>query len=129
MRNQRQRGEGKIGCIVSLVVLLVLGAIAAKIVPYWWTADQFINSADELASRVGVIGKESVIAQLRVKASELELFEATKPGAVTVNVSSTDGQTGMCAIDIRFQRELDFYGITKYTWVTEKQIRKPWGRF
>ncbi len=123
-----QRGEGKVGCIISLLAFLILAAVAFKIVPYWWSVDQLVSSADELASRAGVINQESVMAQLKAMARELELPEAVAPGAIAVSMSG-DGTMGTCTITLRFSRDLDMYGITKYTWTTDKRISKPWGRF
>lgn len=123
-----QRGEGKVGCIASLLVFLILAAVAIKIVPYWWSVDQLANTADELASRAGVLNVDTLTAQLKAKARDLELVEAMKPGAIRVAMQG-DGQMGNCTITLRFSRDLDFYGITKYTWTTEKVITKPWGRF
>lgn len=123
-----QRGEGKVGCIVSLVVFLVLGAVAWKIVPYWWSVDQLINTADELASRAGVLNAETLMAQMKAKAKEQELMEALAPGAIVVNISGS-GESGNCTISLRFTRELDFYGVTKYAWSTDRRISKPWGRY
>jgi hypothetical protein len=132
----RQRGEGKVGCIISLVVLLVLGGAAAKLVPYWWDLDQFFSSADELASRAGTIastpekGEETIKTQLMAKARELELPEAARPGAVTVSVTSGgDSSNGRCTIRIKFSRTLDFYGLTSTVWATDKTIAKPWGKY
>lgn len=123
-----QRGEGKIGCIVSLLVFLILAGIGFKIVPYWWAVDQLVSSADELASRAGMLPKETLGAQLKAKAQELELHEAMKAGAIAVSIQG-DGQTGSCSITLRFTRDIDMYGITKVTWATDKRIVKPWGRF
>ncbi len=122
-----QRGEGKIGCIVSLVVLVILGGIAAKIVPYWWAVDQLISSADELASRAGVLNDATLAAQLKTKAGELELNEALKPGAI--GISKLGDSSGTCTITLKFKRDIDFYGVTSYTWVTDKRIAKPYARY
>jgi hypothetical protein len=128
-RNLRgQQGEGKIGCIVSLLVFLILGGAAFKIVPYWWAVDQLANTADELASRAGLLNAQTVTSQLKAKAAEQELPEAMQPGAIVVQMTG-EGQTGTCTISLRFSRDIDMYGITKVTWATDKRIVKPWGRF
>jgi len=125
---QAQRGEGKIGCIVSLLVFLILGGVAYKIVPYWWAVDQLINSADELASRAGMVNRESILAQLKAKAREEEIPEATSPGAITVMITGS-GESGQCTITLRFERAIDLFGVTKVNWATDKRISKPWGRY
>ena len=123
-----QKGEGKIGCIVSLVVFLVLGAVAYKIVPYWWAVDQVVNTADELASRAGTLNADTITSQMKAKASDQEITEALKPGAIHVSISGS-GENGMCTITLKFTRVIDMYGVTKVTWTTDKRISKPWGRY
>lgn len=127
-RRHRQRGEGKIGCIVSLVGFLVLGAVAAKIVPYWWAVDQVVSTADELASRAGTLNAETITSQLKAKANDQEVQEALKPGAIHVAISGS-GENGMCTITLKFTRDIDLYGVTRFTWTTDKRISKPWGRY
>jgi hypothetical protein len=128
LRQQGQRGEGKIGCIISLLVFLILGGVAFKIVPYWWAVDQLINTADELASRAGLLKSETLLAQLKAKAREQEIPEAMKPGAIGVSITG-GGESGMCTITLRFSRDIDLFGVTKVNWATDKRISKPWGRY
>jgi hypothetical protein len=127
-QRSRQRGEGKIGCIISLLVFLLLGAVAFKIVPFWWSMDQLASTADELASRAGMLNQETVLSQMKAKARDLELPEALAPGAMSVAMTG-GGTDGTCTITIRFSRDIDFYGITKYKWGMDKRITKPWGRY
>lgn len=127
MRNG-QRGEGKIGCIISLVVFVTLSATAFKIVPYWWAVDQLVSTADELASRAGTLNAETITSQMKAKANDQEIFEAMKPGAIAVSISGV-GDNGTCTINLRFTRDIDLYGVTKVTWATDKRISKPWGRY
>ncbi|MBI4911744.1 MAG: hypothetical protein HY823_03315 [Acidobacteria bacterium] len=130
-----QRGEGKVGCIASLIVFLLVGAAAAKLVPYWWDVDQLASTADELASRAGTIApagqdaRETIKAQLLSKAREQNLPEAAKAGAITISIQQGADFGGMCTIRLNFSRNIDFYGITSYTWTTDKTISKPWGRY
>ena len=123
-----QRGEGKIGCMVSLVVFVALSAVAFKIVPYWWAVDQVVSTADELASRAGTLNAETITSQLKAKARDQEVFEAMKPGAITVSISGA-ADNGTCTITLRFTRDIDLYGVTKVNWSTDKRISKPWGRY
>ena len=123
-----QRGEGKIGCMVSLVVFVALSAVAFKIVPYWWAVDQVVSTADELASRAGTLNAETITSQLKAKARDQEVFEAMKPGAITVSISGA-GDNGTCTITLRFTRDIDLYGVTMVNWSTDKRICKSWGRY
>ncbi len=122
---KHQRGEGKIGCVASMLVFIVLIAAGAKLVPYWWAIDQLQGNADELASRAGLLTDETIKAQLRAKARELELPEAMAANAIILRRSGTPAE-GSMAIELKFKRDLDFYGAYKYTWVTEKRVSKPY---
>jgi hypothetical protein len=121
---KRQHGEGKIGCIVSILVLLLVIAVASKLVPYWWSVDQLGDSADELASRAGLLTDDTIKAQLKAKAKELEITEALAPNAIVLRRSGTD-KDGTMVIELKFKRNIDFFGAYKYTWVTEKRVLKP----
>jgi len=122
---KRQRGEGKIGCVVSILVLVLLIGVASKLVPYWWSVDQLGSTADELASRAGILTDETIKAQLKAKARELEITEALAPNAMSIRRAGTD-KDGTMAIELRFKRNIDFYGAYTYTWVTEKKYIKPY---
>jgi hypothetical protein len=121
----RQRGEGKIGCVLSILMFALLLGIGGKLVPYWWSVDQLRDNADELASRAGLLNDDTIRAQLRAKAKDLELPEALAPNAITFRRQGSERE-GAMVIELRFKREIDFYGIYKYTWVTEKRVFKPY---
>ena len=48
----RQRGEGKVGCIVSLLVLGSLTAAAFKAVPIYWSDNELKDAANNQGSSV-----------------------------------------------------------------------------
>ncbi len=109
----RQRGEGKVGCIVSLLVLGSLTAAAFKAVPIYWSDNELKDAAKDIASRASVIPTEAIVLQLRTKARDLAIGEAMAPSAIRATKSGT-GQ-GTCTITLNYSRKIDLYGV--YTWV------------
>lgn len=121
----RQRGEGQVGCIVSLVVLGALAAVAFKAVPIYWSDNELKDAAKDLASRASVIKVEAIELQLRSKAKDLEIGEAMVPGAIKATKSG-DYLQGTCTITLKYKREIDLYGA--YTWVVavDKTVTSPY---
>ena len=112
----RQRGEGKIGCVVSLLVLAVLTATAFKLVPVYWSDNEMKDAAKDFASRASVLKTEVIELQLRAKARDLGIGEALRPGAIKATKSG-DGTQGMCTINLNYKRKIDLYGV--YQWPVE----------
>ena len=122
---QHQRGEGKTGCIVSMLVLGLLGAAAYKVVPVYYGNSELIDACDFIASDAGKRPLEIIDREIRAKAKELGVFEVlTDKNAIRVTKSG-NGETGFCTITLRYKRTIDFYGAYQWTLVTDKRISKP----
>ena len=121
----RQRGEGKLGCIVSLLVLLVLVGIGIKAVPVYWSNNELKDAAKDLASRASVQSVPLIEQQLRAKAKELEIPEALAAGAIVITKSGDNSQ-GNCTVRLHYSRKIDFFGITSYTLETEDSVSSPY---
>jgi hypothetical protein len=122
---QHQRGEGKIGCIVSLLVLGVVGAAAYKVVPVYYGNSELIDACDFIASDAGRRPLEIIDREIRAKAKELGVFEVLTDKSA-IRVTKTGGESGgTCTIVLRYRRVIDFYGVYKWTLETDKRITKP----
>jgi hypothetical protein len=122
---QHQRGEGKFGCIVSLLVLGVLGGAAYKAVPVYYGNSELIDACDGIASGASMKPLETIDREVKDKARELGVTEAlTDKGAIRVTKTGGDSG-GTCTITLRYKRTIDFYGAYKWTLVTDKRISKP----
>ena len=120
-----QRGEGKIGCFISLLILGVLGAAAFKAVPVYYSNSELIDACDGIASGASRKPLETIEREIKEKARELGVIEAlTDKSAIRVTKSSS-GETGFCTITLRYKRTIDFYGFYKWTLATDKRISKP----
>jgi hypothetical protein len=122
---QQQRGEGKLGCIVSLLVLGLLGAVALKAVPVYYGDSELADACDGIASGASRKPIETVDREVRAKARELGVLEAlTDKNAIRVTKAGS-GDTGTCTITLHYKRTIDFYGVYKWTLTTDKRINKP----
>ena len=122
---QRQRGEGKIGCIVILLILALTGAVAFKVVPIYWNNNELKESAKDIASRASVVTIPNIEAQVKAKARELDIKEASAPGAISVRKEG-DYASGTCYVTFRYSQKIDFYGLTDYTLETHTVISSPY---
>ncbi|HLO69107.1 MAG TPA: hypothetical protein VK188_18960 [Holophaga sp.] len=120
-----ERGEGKIGCIVSLLVFILLAAAAWKIVPVFYSNNELTRTAEDLGSRAAFVSQANMEAQIRAKAVELEIPEATAKGAVDVKILG-DKTGGKCVITLKYKRTVDLYGIYAFQMEVDKTLTRPW---
>jgi hypothetical protein len=123
--NKRERGEGKIGCIVTLLVLIVVVGLALKIVPVLYANNSLATAAEDLGSRAGILNVATVEQQLRAKAVELEIPEALPKGAMLVTVLG-DQHSGTCIIKLHYTRKVDLFGAYTFPLETDKTLTRPY---
>ena len=120
-----QRGEGKVGCILSLLVLGLLSAAGYKAIPVYYADSELVDACDFIASAASKKPIETVEREVKDKARELGVVEAlTDKNAIRVTKTGS-GEAGTCTISLRFKRTIDFYGTYKWTKETNKRITKP----
>ncbi len=117
-KDRQQRGEGKIGCIVSLLILSVAVAAGMKVVPVLFSNNDFLNSVETIAGRAAIIPLPNIEAQINQKARELNIPEALAPGAIVVTKTG-DGFQGTCIVRLNYTRNIDLYGLFSYPYKTE----------
>jgi len=122
---RHQRGEGKVGCIVSLLVLGLMGAVAYKAVPVYYGDSELIDACDFIASGASRKPVETLEREVKDKARDLGVTEAlTDKNAIRITKTG-GGDSGTCTITLRYKRTIDFYGAYKWTFVTDKRVTKP----
>jgi hypothetical protein len=122
---RRQRGEGKFGCIVSLLVVGVLGAAAYKAVPVYYGDSELKDACGFIASGAASKPVEIIEREVKEKAKELMVVEAlTQKGAIRVTKTS-GGEAGTCTITLHYSRVIDFYGVYQWTLTTDSRTSKP----
>jgi hypothetical protein len=119
----RQRGEGKLGCIVSLAVAAAIVAAVYKALPVYYSDHELVDALKDIGPKAsGITNPEAVEAMVRAKAKELEIQEVlTDPNAVKVTLVPSAGEApGKCTIRLNYKRTVDFYGFYQYTFVTNE---------
>lgn len=121
----RERGEGKIGCVITLLVILLLASVATKVVPVFYANNSLTDTANDLASKAGILSASALEQQLREKAKELDIPEALAKGAMQVTVAG-EKAAGTCTIHMKYTRKVDLYGAYLLTVDMDKTIMKPY---
>lgn len=122
---RHQRGEGKIGCIISLLVFGALAAAAYKAVPVYYSNSELVDACDFIASGAARKPAETIEREVKDKAKELGIHEIFADKNAIRVVKTGGGESGTCTITLRYKRTIDFYGTYKWTLETNKRISKP----
>lgn len=123
MRNQR--GEGKFGCFVTLLLMGLGGAVGFKALPVYISNNELIDACGFIASGASKKPVEILEREIKDKARELGITEALKDKAAIQVTKVGNGDEGTCTVTLRYKRTIDFYGAYKWTVVTDKRIAKP----
>ena len=71
--SRRERGEGQFGCIVGLILLVIAGVIAYKIIPVKVKAADLRQEIQDDAKSAGMMNDERIRASIMAKARENNL--------------------------------------------------------
>lgn len=121
----RARGEGKIGCILSLLVLIAGVGAGYKIIPVYYANNNLQDFAGDLAGQAGFKGLPQIRAELRSKADALGILEATREGAIAADMVG-DANFGTCNINLNYTQAVDLYGIYTLQLRTHKRISRTY---
>src|SRR5688572_17161337 len=72
LRNRRQRGESQFGCLVGIVVLLVAGVLAYKLIPIKVKAADLRDTIVDEAKSAGQHDERVITRNILAKAQELK---------------------------------------------------------
>ena len=119
-----ERGEGQIGSIVMLIVLIALAVAAANIGPVYWDNYQF---QDRLTTIAGSFppnkeGDVRAMAALKKAVGEAGLLAYLDPDDCTV--TSAGGLGGLRTVSCTYSREYKLFGSTK-TVTFENTVSRP----
>jgi hypothetical protein len=121
----RQRGEGKVGCISSLVVFIIIAAAAIKAVPVFYANHQMEDAATRKAESASGRAEEIIQRELLEEARTIGVEQALRPRAITVVKRGGGDGMGSCTVSLSYTTTIDFYGLYKWDLVTDKRITKP----
>lgn len=119
-----ERGEGKIGCIISLIVLGLLSAAGIKLIPVYYANNEMVDAASRKAESASGRSVEDLVKELRAEAKRLEIPEALAAGAITIT-KKPSADVGSIVVKLRYSRKVDLYGITEVVIDVDKVLDKP----
>lgn len=120
-----QRGEGKLGCIVTLLIVGLIAAVGYKIVPVYYGNSELIDACGFIASSASSKPAEVIEREVKDKAKELGVAEVLMDKKAIRVTKSSNGEAGTCTITLRYKRTIDFYGVYQWIMVTDSVITKP----
>lgn len=113
-----ERGEGRIGLLISLIVVGVLIFLGAKIIPVRVTAYEFRDTLREEARYAAVRNDDATVARrIMQKAKELEIPLQAKD----LKLRRT---TGDIIISARYEQPIDLK-VTTYVYKFDAEERAP----
>jgi hypothetical protein len=117
LRNRRERGEGQLGCLFGLIVLLVACVLAYKLIPVKVKAADLRETVVDESKSAGQHDERVIMKNILRKAAELE-FPVTEDN-VKIKRSST-----YCTIDVTYTVPVDLPGYT-YNWNFHHHAENP----
>jgi hypothetical protein len=121
-RNRRERGEGQFGCLVGLVLLLIAGLVAYKLIPVKVKSaemrDAVVDEAKSAGRHQNERMSEIISKNLLEKAKQLGL--PVKPEDVKVERT----QSSYVRIEVKYSVPVQFPGFT-YNWNFRHYYENP----
>jgi len=120
MLNRRmQRGEGKLGCLVGLVILLIAVMVAYKMVPIKVKAAEMRDAVQDEAKSAGLSGHTDayILKTLLVKAQSLDL----PVGEKDIEVARSGGDI---RVEVDYTVPVKFPGYV-YQWHFHHKAQNP----
>ena len=123
-RSRKQRGEGKVGCTISLLVLGILVAIAIKVVPVYYADNQIYDIVERKAEMAAGRRTEDMEKEVRIEIRSLEVPEAMAPRAITFR-KAMSGDSGTVTVTMKYSHKVDLYGIAQWPFNVDKTMSHP----
>lgn len=117
LRNRRERGEGQFGCLVGLVLLLLAGLIAYKMVPVKVKAADLRDTIQDEARSAGQHNDKAITEAILAKAKSLELPVAKEDIRI-------DRTANTIKIDVQYTVPVQFPGYT-HQWKFRHKADNP----
>ncbi len=119
-----QRGEGKIGCIISFLVLIILTAVAIKVVPVYYADNQIYDIVERKAEQAAGRNAEDMEKEIRIEIRSIGVPEALAPKAISVR-KNMSGDAGNVVVNIKYSHKVDLYGMAEWPITVDKTLVHP----
>lgn len=118
-RTRAARGEAKIGCVIWLAVVVLLGYALYKIVPVKVAASRFEDFMNEEAGFGSIKTVQQIEKEILARARELQI-PVTKD-----NLKVTRGREFLI-VEAHYELVLEFFGgAYKYVWKFDPVAKRP----
>ena len=116
-RNRWERGEGRFGCLVGLVLLLLAGLIAYRMIPVKVKTADLRDTVEDESKSAGRHNDKVIMANILHKAEQLEL-------PVTKDDVRIKRANSYIKIDVKYTVPVEFPGYT-YQWEFRHHAENP----
>ena len=116
-RNHRERGEGQMGCLVGLVVMLIAGLLAYKLIPVKVKTADLRDTVMDEARSAGAHSDAKIRAEILSKAKNLNL-------PVTDENIKIRRQSSIIYVDVEYDVPVDLPGYT-FNWHFRHTTENP----
>lgn len=123
-RKKNQRGEGKVGCTISFFVMVILLAIAVKVVPVYYADNQIYDIVERKAEMAAGRKTEDLEREVRIEIRSLDVPEAMAPRAITFR-KTMSGDAGTVTATIKYSHKVDLYGVAQWPFNVDKTMSHP----
>lgn len=117
MSRNGQRGEGRLGCLVGLVLLAVAGLVAFRMIPIKVKAAELRDTAYDEAKSAGQHSDKQILEAILYKARQLELPVETS----NVIVKRSPNHI---RVELHYTVPVEFPGYT-YQWNFDHKFENP----
>jgi hypothetical protein len=112
-----QRGEGKLGCVMGLLILIAAVFVAYKMIPVKVRSTEFRDAVQDAARSAGGNPTEGIKNSLAYKAHQLRL-------PVTEKDIKIDRRSDYITIEVEYTVPVEFPGYT-YQWKFSPRAENP----
>ena len=117
MSRNGERGEGRLGCLVGLVLLAIAGLVAYRMIPVKVRAAELRDTAYDEAKSAGQHNDKQILEAILYKAKELEL----PVDESNVKVLRSPNHI---RVDLKYTVPIEFPGYT-YNWNFDHTFENP----
>ena len=116
-RNRRERGEGQFGCLVGLVLLLVAGLIAYRLIPIKVRTAELRDCVIDESKSAGRHNDKAIMGNILAKADQLDL-------PVTEENVNVNRSANYIRIEVKYTVPVEFPGYV-YKWDFRHYYENP----
>lgn len=116
-RNGRERGEGRMGCLVGLVLLCMAGLVAYRMIPIKVKTAELRDAVYDAAKSAGQLNDKQIHGTIMAKAQQLEL--PVNEGDVVVKRTPNN-----IRVNVKYTVPVEFPGYT-YNWNFNHKAENP----